>query len=80
MPRYFFNIRIGDDIIRDDEGRELRDPDHAWETARALARDLMRDHRGRREIFAASVDVTDAAGEVVLEFPVAEALLPPAGH
>ena len=26
MPRYFFNTRIGEETIPDDEGEELRDP------------------------------------------------------
>ena len=40
MPRYFFNTRIGDDLIPDVEGEELRDPDHAWEVAKAMILDL----------------------------------------
>jgi len=36
MPRYFFNTRIGDDLIPDVEGEELRDADHAWEVAKAM--------------------------------------------
>jgi hypothetical protein len=38
MPRYFFNMRIGDELIRDPEGEELRDPDHAWHVARTTIR------------------------------------------
>ena len=38
MPRYFFNTRIGDDVIPDAEGEELRDTDHAWEVAKAADR------------------------------------------
>src|SRR6202035_1740051 len=30
MPRYFFNTRIGDELISDPEGEELRNPDPAW--------------------------------------------------
>ena len=26
MPRYFFNIRIGEDLIPDPDGEELRNP------------------------------------------------------
>ena len=80
MPHYLFNIRIGDALIEDPDGRELRDPDQAWEAARALARDLLRDHHGRRDVLAAAVEVMDDAGEVVLEFPVLEALDPTATH
>src|SRR3954470_19951189 len=31
MPRYFFNTRIGDELISDPEGEELPNPDRAWE-------------------------------------------------
>lgn len=40
MPRYFFNTRIADELISDPEGEELRDPDRAWEIARAMIREL----------------------------------------
>ena len=36
MPRYFFNTQIGDEVIADPEGEELRNPDRAWEVARAM--------------------------------------------
>jgi len=38
MPRYFFNTRIGDELISDPEGEDLRNPDRAWEVARAMIR------------------------------------------
>jgi hypothetical protein len=46
MPRYFFNTRIGDDLIPDPEGEELRNPDHAWEVARTMIQELLRDQSG----------------------------------
>ena len=42
MPRYFFNTRIGDELISDPEGEELRNPDFAWEVARAMIRELLK--------------------------------------
>ena len=42
MPRYFFNTRIGDDLIDDPEGEELRNPDRAWEVARAMILELLK--------------------------------------
>src|SRR5205807_7076162 len=42
MPRYFFNTRIGDELISDPEGEVLRDPDRAWEMARAMIRELLK--------------------------------------
>ena len=60
MPRYYFNTRIGDELISDPDGEVLVDPDRAWEMARAMIRELLK---------------TDGAGEIVLEFPFSEAIL-----
>jgi hypothetical protein len=75
MPRYFFNIRIGDELVADPEGEELRDPDRAWEVARAMIIELLKSEGSSAALLNAVVEVTDAAGEVVLEFPFAEAVL-----
>jgi hypothetical protein len=74
MPRYFFNTRIGDDTIPDVEGEELRDADHAWEVAKAMIVDLLEEQGEYPNILTAALVVTDQKGEVVLEFPFAEAL------
>ena len=42
MPRYFFNTRIGDELISDPDGEVLRDPDRAWEMARTMIRELLK--------------------------------------
>jgi hypothetical protein len=75
MPRYFFNTRIGDELILDPEGEELRDPDHAWEIARAMIRELLKTEGSGGSLLNAALEVSDDAGEVVLEFPFSEALL-----
>jgi Domain of unknown function (DUF6894) len=75
MPRYFFNTRIGDELIADPEGEELRNPDRAWEMARAMIRELLKTERADERLLNATVEVTDDEGEIVLEFPFAEALL-----
>lgn len=75
MPRYFFNIRIGDELVADPEGEELRNPDRAWEVARAMILELLKSEGSSAALLNAVVEVTDAAGEVVLEFPFAEAVL-----
>jgi hypothetical protein len=77
VPRYFFNTRIGDDLIPDPNGVELRDPDHAWEMARTMIQEVLRDQRNDLNLLAASLEVTDERGEIVLEFPFSEALIMP---
>jgi hypothetical protein len=75
MPRYFFNTRIGDDTIPDVEGEELRDPDHAWEVAKAMIVDLLEEAGDHPNLLASSLVVTDQKGHIVLEFPFSEALI-----
>jgi hypothetical protein len=75
MPRYFFNTRIGNELISDPEGEELRNPDRAWEIARAMIRELLKTEDAERGLLHAVLEVTDDEGEIVLEFPFAEAIL-----
>lgn len=84
MPRYFFHTRIGETVIPDPEGAELQDPDHAWRVARAMIQQLLADEGEPADLLKASLEVTDADGEIVLEFPFTEALdildEPPSKH
>ncbi|HEY8337887.1 MAG TPA: hypothetical protein VIQ05_29165 [Tardiphaga sp.] len=75
MPRYFFNTRLGDDLVPDPEGELLRDPDQAWEVARAMIRELLHTEATDAKLLNATLEVTDDSGEIVLEFPFSEALL-----
>jgi hypothetical protein len=75
MPRYFFNTRIGSELIPDPEGEDLRNPDRAWQVARAMIRELFKAEGAESGLLHAILEVTDDAGEIVLEFPFAEALL-----
>jgi hypothetical protein len=77
MPRYFFNMRIGNELIRDPQGQELQDADHAWHVARATIREILKTGGDQRRILTATVEVTDDEGEIVLEFPFAEAIIDP---
>ena len=80
MPRYFFNSRIGEELIADPEGEELRNPVSAWEIARAMIRELLKTEDAERGLLNAVLEVTDDEGEVVLEFPFAEAILDASGQ
>jgi hypothetical protein len=75
MPRYFFNTRIGAELMLDPEGEELRDPDHAWNVARTMIREILKTEGGPAGLVNAVLEVTDDDGEIVLEFPFAEAML-----
>ena len=75
MPKYFFNIHIGEDVLSDPEGQFLRDPDQAWEVARAMAQNLVDTQFDKPINWASShIEVKDDLDEVVLEFPFLEAL------
>jgi hypothetical protein len=75
MPRYFFNTRIGTELMLDPEGEELRDPDHAWSVARTTIREILKTEGGPAGLLNAILEVTGDDGEIVLEFPFAEAIL-----
>lgn len=77
MPRYFFNTRIGAELLLDPEGEELRDPDHAWEVARTTVRELLSNQAASPELLKAVLEVSDEGGEIVLELPFSEAVIDP---
>ena len=75
MPKYYFNTRIGKELILDPEGETLRDADQAWEVARTTIRQLLKTEGSQATVLNAILEVTDDDGEIVLEFPFAEAIL-----
>ena len=77
MPRYFFHTRIGGELLLDPEGRQLRDPDHAWNVARTTIREILAAQGKQASLLGAIMEVTDDGGEIVLEFPFAEAIIGP---
>lgn len=77
MPRYFFHTHIGSDVIADLNGVDLLDADSAWTTAKATIRASLSDPKNQARLMTASLVVTDEAGEVVFEFPFAEAVMQP---
>jgi hypothetical protein len=75
MPRYFFNTRIGDELIVDPDGENLRSPDRAWEVARQMILEVLKSEGTQPALLEAVIEVTDVEGEIILEFPFTEALL-----
>jgi hypothetical protein len=75
MPRYYFNTRIGKELILDPEGEELPDADRAWEAARTTIRAVLATEGAQADLLNAVLEVTDDEGEIVLEFPFSEAIL-----
>jgi uncharacterized protein DUF6894 len=80
MPRYFFNTRIGEELVADHEGEELASADRAWEVARVMIRELLKTEDTRAGLLNAVLEVTDEEGEIVLEFPFSEAILALSGR
>ncbi|WP_289016028.1 hypothetical protein [uncultured Methylobacterium sp.] len=75
MPRYFFHIHIGDHVVVDPDGRELDDANVVWGDARELALQLLQGADSDPELLKAVLFVADEAEEIVLEFPLTEALM-----
>jgi hypothetical protein len=80
MPRYFFNTRIGNELLLDPEGEELRDPDHAWNVARTMIREILAGQGEQANMLGAILEVSDQDGGILLEFPFAEAIIEPPGN
>ncbi|KQP59806.1 hypothetical protein ASF41_08755 [Methylobacterium sp. Leaf111] len=74
MPRYYFHTHIGDDVVVDPDGRDLSSPDAAWAAAQILARQLLQGADSDPQLLRAVLFVEDQTGEIVLEFPLIEAL------
>jgi hypothetical protein len=75
MPRYYFHTHIGDDVVTDPDGRELADADAVWQASRVLALQLLQGADSDPALFQAVLVVMDQANEIVLEFPLTEALV-----
>ncbi|MEE1654588.1 hypothetical protein VB618_00145 [Microvirga sp. CF3062] len=75
MPRYFFNVHIGEAALADPEGQNLRDADQAWEVAKTMAQNLMSTEFEHPVNWAtAHIEVKDDLDKIILEFPFLEAI------
>jgi hypothetical protein len=75
MPRYFFHQVTKAGLVRDVEGTDLPDLEHARTEAIMDARSLMSDAiREGRDISSRSIQITDEQGSVLLTVPFAGTL------
>jgi hypothetical protein len=66
VPRYYFNIREGSELIRDEEGTELPDPEAAHAEALASARDLAMDEiRRHNRVDGRKIEIVSEFGDVI---------------
>lgn len=79
MPRYTFQVVVGNETPAEPFVRVLADADAAWEAARGVAAELMAAGGDARLLTAALV-VTDEAGEIVFELPFSEVLTVQSGR
>ena len=72
MPRYFFHIRDGENIIPDEEGLELPDNEAAGVEARRSAVEMLADaQRDSTDISHQVIEVTTADGVVIARVELA---------
>ena len=66
MPRYYFHIRDGQDLVQDEEGSEVADLEAAKSEARDSARDLAIDEiRNKRPVDGRKVEIADGDGQTL---------------
>ena len=67
MPRYYFDVRDGQDLFVDEDGMDLPDMDSAIAEARRALADMVRDNLRTERADAISIAIRDGAeGPVVL--------------
>jgi hypothetical protein len=66
MPRYFFHLHDGDELVPDEEGRYFPDLDHALEEARQSARDILAEQlRLGQKLDGQFIEIANDDGEVL---------------
>jgi hypothetical protein len=66
MPRYYFHVRDGAELIRDEEGTELADPEAARAEALASARDLALDEiRSQHRVDGRQIEIASEFGDTI---------------
>jgi hypothetical protein len=71
MPRYFFNVRYGEESYQDEVGEELTDNIAAWHEATASAGQSIRDLDGRLTPGSAwCLEVVNESGSTIYSIEV----------
>jgi hypothetical protein len=76
MPRYFFHVRDGDEVLLDDEeGEEHANLDEVRKAATEGARDMLGEAAlsGKAASLRQRIEVADETGKTVLTVPVGHA-------
>jgi len=71
MSRFYFHIRTGDNLVRDDEGMECRDLRAACAEAHASARDAARASLYHPNTTPTSIEIEDEDGDMLGEISFA---------
>jgi hypothetical protein len=66
MPRYFIDLRDGEDLDRDPDGFEAPDLHGAGREARRVMSELRQDWTGAVDVSRMAIEVADEAGQVLL--------------
>jgi Domain of unknown function (DUF6894) len=75
LPRYYFHIKDGAELIKDPEGTELSSADEARSQALKSARELWADAiKSGRDLRADAVVIADEGGQTLTFVPMVEAL------
>jgi hypothetical protein len=73
MPRYYFHVRSGSDLTRDQEGSDLPDIQAARKQAVEMACRAWSERPPATADNDETFEITDEAGKVVLKVPFSEA-------
>jgi hypothetical protein len=74
MPHYFFHLRCGGQVVRDERGDELVDDHVALERAVEAARTLLQGAPDDGAWNDCVFEITDGNGEMIWRMPVLDAV------
>ena len=75
MPKFYFDIRLGDSLIRDRDGTDAEDRRAAMEAALDEIRQLLMTRAGSKiDLSTSKLDLCDEARQLLFSVPFPEAL------